>query len=122
VVWRIKYADADGQQVMETVGPEREGWTQRKAEAELRERLVWVERRNYRRPKPLTFGMYAEAWFEEGASRRGWKPSTVKQYRSVRRRLIRHFGRIPLGATRPRHIAEYVAEKSKTNPLQIQLF
>ena len=29
--WRIKYADADGRQVMETVGAERDGWTKAKA-------------------------------------------------------------------------------------------
>jgi hypothetical protein len=65
-VWKIKYADADGRQVKETLGPERDGWTRQKAEAELRERLVRVERRSYRRPKPLTFGEYAETWFTEG--------------------------------------------------------
>jgi integrase len=111
-VWRIKYADADGQQVMETLGPEREGWTRKKAEAELRERLVRVERRNYRRPLPMTFGEYAETWFSEGAARRGWKPSTVLQYRSVRERLVDHFGPMPLAAIRPRCIAEYIAEQS----------
>jgi integrase len=111
-VWRIKYADVDGKQVMETIGPEREGWTQKKAEAELRERLVRVERKSYRRPAPLTFGEYAETWFSEGAARRDWKPSTVAQYRSLRRRLVEHFGPFPLGAIRPRHIAEYVAERS----------
>ena len=34
VVWRIKYRDAAGKQVMETLGPAREGWTKRKAEAD----------------------------------------------------------------------------------------
>jgi hypothetical protein len=82
-VWRIEYADADGRQVMETLGPEREGWTQKKADAELRERLVRVERKNYRRPGPLTFAAFAETWFSERATRRRWKPSTIKQYRSV---------------------------------------
>ena len=47
----MKYVDADGQQVMETVGAERDGVTRKQAEAELRERLVRVERRHYRRPK-----------------------------------------------------------------------
>lgn len=111
-VWRIKYADADDRQVMETLGPEREGWTRKKAEAELRERLVRVERKSYRRPAPLTFSEYATTWFAEGATRRRWKPSTVAQYRSLERRLVEHFGPIPLGAIRPRHIAEYVADKS----------
>jgi integrase len=113
-VWRIKYTDADGKQVMETLGPDREGWTQRKAEAELRERLVRVERKSYRRPAPLTFGEYAKTWFAEGVTRRGWKSSTVKQYRSLERRLVDHFGPIPLAGIRPRHVAEYVAETSKT--------
>ena len=36
-VWRVKYRDADGRQVQETLGPERDGWTRKKAEAELRE-------------------------------------------------------------------------------------
>ena len=62
-VWRIKYADAAGQQVMETVGAERDGWTQAKAEAELRERLVRVERKGYRRPQRVMFGPYARTWF-----------------------------------------------------------
>jgi integrase len=112
VVWRIKYRDADGKQVMETLGPEREGWTHRKAEAELRERLVRVERKSYRRPAPLTFGEYADTWFAEGATRRRWKPSTVAQYRSLKRRLVEDFGPMPLAAIRPRHIAQYVAVKS----------
>jgi integrase len=94
---------------METLGPEREGWNRKKAEAELRERLVRVERKAYRRPAPLTFGEYAAAWFREGPKRRGWKPSTTSQYRSVEERLVEHFGPIPLQAIRPRHIAEYVA-------------
>jgi integrase len=112
VVWRIKYADADGRQVMETLGPEREGWTERKAEAELRERLVRVERRGWRRPAPLTFSEYAETWFSEGENRRRWKPATVAQYRSIKQRLVEHFGPMPPAAIRPRHVAEYVAEAS----------
>lgn len=111
-VWRVKYADADGRQVMETVGAERDGVTRKQAEAELRERLVRVERRGYRRPKPITFAEYARAWFEEGETRRRWRSSTVLQYRSIRRRLVDHFGVMPLAAIRPRHVAEYVAEQS----------
>jgi integrase len=109
VVWRVKYADADGKQVMETVGAERDGVTRKQAEAELRERLVRVERKGYRRPGPLTFGEYAETWFSEGEKRRGWKPRTVDQYRTVRARLVEHFGAMPLAAIRPRHVAEFVS-------------
>ena len=45
VVWRLKYVDADGKQVMETLGAERDGVTRKHAEAELRERLVRVEKK-----------------------------------------------------------------------------
>lgn len=109
VSWRIKYRDADGKQVMETVGRESDGVTRKTAEAELRERLVRVERRGYRRPAPLTFGEYAETWFASGETRRGWKPRTVLQYRTIETRLVDHFGPTPLAAIRPRDIAAFVS-------------
>jgi integrase len=108
-VFRIKYADADGRQTMETVGRESDGWTKRKAEAELRDRLVKVERRGWRKPAPLSFAAYAETWFGEGEKRRGWKVSTVDEYRSIRRRLVAYFGPMPLAAIRPRDVAAFIA-------------
>ncbi len=111
-VFRVKYTDAAGVQVMETLGSEKDGWTRRKAEEELMVRLVKVKKHGYRRPSPLTFREYATLWFTEGEARRGWKPSTVTQYRSVSMRLIDYFDRTPLGAIRPRHIAEYVTALS----------
>lgn len=113
VVWRIKYRDAAGKQVMETLGPQREGWTERKAEGELRERLVRVDRRGWRRPAPLTFSEYAETWYAEAQKRRGWKPGTLAVYRPRIERLRAHFGPMPLAAIRPRHVADYVAEISR---------
>ena len=65
---------------METVGAERDGITRKQAEAELRERLVRVDRKGYRRPRALTIGEYAETWFEAGQRSQGWKPATVKVY------------------------------------------
>jgi integrase len=79
------------------------------AEAELRERLVKVEKRGWRKPAPLTFRAYAEQWFDEGPSRRGWKPGTIKEYRVVRRRLVEAFGAICLAEIRPWHVAAYIA-------------
>jgi site-specific recombinase XerD len=108
-VFRIKYADATGKQVMETVGREADGWTKRKAEAELRDRLVRVERRGWRKPAPLTFGEYAQTWQEEGKTRRRWARRTVIQYRSILKRLDEHFGPMPLAAIRPRDVSAYVA-------------
>lgn len=108
--FNIKYADASGRQVWERLGTDREGWTERKARAELRERQVRVERRGWRKPAPLTFAAYAETWFAEGASRRDWKPTTIAQYRSIQARLVEAFGTMPLAMIRPRHIAGYIAE------------
>lgn len=110
VVWRIKYRDATGKQVMETLGPESEGWTQRKAEAELRERLVRVEKKGYRRPRRLTFGEYADGWLEEAAKRRGWKPHTLRGNRDALRRLKPFFGSLPLSSIRPRDVTAFVRE------------
>jgi len=108
VVWRLKYRDAVGRQVMETLGREADGWNEKKAEAELRERLVRVERKGYRRPKPITFREYADTWREEGQRRRQWRPGTVRSYRVVIDRLSDWFGPMRLAAVRPRHVAEYV--------------
>jgi hypothetical protein len=103
IVYRIKYADADGKQVMETIGAERDGVTRKQAEAKLRERLVKVERRGWRKPAPLTFAESAETWRRNGAVRRAWKPRTVIQYRSIVKRLTETFGAMPLASIRPRH-------------------
>lgn len=114
VVYRVKYTDAAGRQVMETLGPEREGWTRKKAEAELRERLVRVDRGGYRRPGPLTFADYADEWVKAGPVKRNWKPATPIKYRSVLRRLKEAFGPMPLTSVRPRDVNAYATEKLQT--------
>lgn len=107
VVWRIKYRDAEGRQVMETLGREAEGWTGKEAEAELRERLVRVEKHGYRKPKAVTFAEFAAKWLEQGEAKRGWKARTVRAYRTVLGRLVQHFGPRPLGDVRARDVADY---------------
>jgi integrase len=111
VVWRIKYRDADGRQVMETVGAEVEGVTRKMAVGELRERLVRVERKAYRKPKPLTFGEWSATWFQEGQRRRNWKPATVIRYRRVLELLDDYFGARRLDTIRPRDVAGYIRER-----------
>src|SRR5689334_13530170 len=74
VVWRIRYADATGKQVMQTVGAERDGITWKHANEALQDVLSDVRRKGYRRPGPIKFKTYAEAWFDEGVTRRRWKP------------------------------------------------
>lgn len=114
VVWRIKYADADGRQVMETIGSEREGVTRRIAEAELRERLVRVDRKDYRKPQPITFEEYAWTWFEQGQTRRAWRPSSVMAYRCALHHLIETFGPMQLARIHQRDVAAFIAKASKT--------
>ena len=107
-VWRVKYADSTGKQIMETIGAERDGITRKVAEADVRDRLVRVERRGWRKPAPLTFKTYAEQWFEQGPARRGWKPGTVGMYRSIHTRLVDRFGPMRLAEIRPRHVAAFI--------------
>jgi integrase len=110
VVYRIKYADADGRQVMETVGAERDGVTRKHAEAELRERLVKVERRGWRKPAPLTFAKWSATWLEEGKSRRGWKPRTVLAYENAIRYLDAYFGPHRLDGIGPRDVSAFIRD------------
>jgi integrase len=101
---------------METIGAERDGVPRKRAEAELRERQVKVERRGWRKPVPLTFGDYARTWFDESNERRRWKPRTVTAYRDALVRLGVGFNgnhdhgiaATRLASIRPRDVAEYV--------------
>jgi integrase len=110
VVWRIKYRDASGKQVMETVGAERDGVTEKQAREQLADRLSDVRRKNYRRPQPLTFATYVDRWFEEGKLRRDWKPRTVLSYQTGLRHLKRYFGPLRLASIRPRDVADYTRQ------------
>src|SRR5436189_4960107 len=83
VVWRIKYADADGKQVMETIGAERTGVTRKTAEAELRDRLLKVEKGRWRKPTPLTFEAAAATWHAESAVEKRWRRATAAQDGSI---------------------------------------
>src|SRR5207244_10850396 len=102
-VWRIKYADAKGKAVMETIGPEKQ-FTRRDVEAELRERLHRVEQKRWEKPKPITFRTYQATWFEREERLRHWKLTTVDVYRYVLARLTTHFGPMQLGPIRPRDV------------------
>ena len=108
VVWRVKYADAGGRQVKETVGCEKDGVTRKLAEATLRDRLVKVENRGWRKPAPTTFAEYAERWLARGETKREWKPATVVAYRSRLAQLLGTFGSRQLASIRPLDVAAYI--------------
>ena len=90
-VWRIKYLDASGKQVMETVGAERDGITEQRARELLEDRRVDVRRDDYRKPDALSFAAAAERWFEDEWIARAWKPGTSAQYRHWANDLCGYF-------------------------------
>jgi len=113
VVFRIKYVDADGQQVMETVGRAADGWTERKAERELGHRLHQVEQ-GRRKPVKLTFGGFSDRFLDEHLPGRNLKRSTAIDYtHTIRQHLVPVIGDHPLGELerRPELIEGYIATK-----------
>ncbi len=113
VRWRIRYTDAAGKRVLETLGREPE-WTRKRAEAELRRRLVDVEREGYRKPEKLTFAAFAERWLTDYLPGRGLKLTTEEGYRqTIRKHLLPYFGRFELQALaqQPELVDRYVSLK-----------
>lgn len=111
VVWKVKYRDAGGVQVKETIGRESEGVTRKQGEVALRDRLVRVEQKGYVKPKPRTFGDYAQTWFEHGEQTAGWRPNTISVYRNaVEAHLVPAFGPLRLRELRTRDISAWVAD------------
>src|SRR5512132_1736243 len=83
VVWRIKYEDASGQQVKETLGSERNGWTRERARGELEERLVDVRREQLTKPAKSTFAEFAREWLRTYPATKGLKRSTRSGYETI---------------------------------------
>jgi integrase len=112
VVWRIKYRDAAGKQVMETLGPE-PPWNRTKAKRELALRLADVAK-GYTRPEELTFAQFSERFLTMHVPAKNLKRSTREIYESnLRRHLLPALGRFLLTdlEARPEIIDRYVAEK-----------
>ena len=112
-VWRVKYRDASGAQVMETLGRSPE-WNRRKAEAALRERLTDVEREGYRKPEPITFASFADAWLDDYPEARGLKYSTRRGYEII---LDRHLkpalGSLRLAEISVEEVERFVVSKRR---------
>ena len=114
-MWRIRYRDATGRRVLETLGTE-PAWNRKRAEVELRKRLVDVEREGYRKPERLTFAAFAERWWSEYLPGRGLKLTTLDGYRqTLERHLLPAFGHLQLAdlSARPELIDRYVSEKMR---------
>jgi integrase len=105
---------AEGRQVKETIGREADGITRKHAEAALRERLVNVDKRGWRKPAPTTFSEYAEAWFERAKTTRGWKPGTVAATRTRLNHLNDEIGDRQVARIRPRDVAALIDKQLET--------
>jgi integrase len=115
VVWRIRYRDASGRRVLETLGKE-PTWNRKRAERELRRRLVDVERDGFRKPERLTFAEFAERWFRDYLPARNLKATTVRNYRSsLERHLLRYFGDYALETleAEPELVDRFIAAKMR---------
>lgn len=115
VVWRVKYRDADGRQVQETLGKAADGWNKSKAQSALRERLVAVEKDGRRKLGGDTFASFAQTWLDTYPTRKRLKTSTVEGYRQIiEKHLIPSFGPRKVSAIDIDDIEGYIARKSKT--------
>lgn len=113
-VWKIKYRDADGVQVKETLGPASEGWTKRKAGEELRARLTAVAKDGYRKPTAITFESFAREWLDTYPATKGLKRSTTRGYVTiVERHLVPAFGALRVGDVTVERIDRYLTAKRR---------
>lgn len=113
-VWRIRYRDADGVRVRETLGAEADGWTETKAREALRERLVDVKRDRRRKLSPISFEEFALGWQETYPDARGLKKSTRESYKTIiERHLVPKFGQLSLEAIDVDRLERYLAAKRR---------
>lgn len=115
VTWSVKFRDADGRQVRELLGGERDGWSRQKAERELGKRLDAVER-GMRKPKRRTFGDLLDEFEAVSLAAKPRKKTTLIDYRAtIRNHLRPEFGTEDLAklSQRPEVFERYAGEKVK---------
>lgn len=111
VVWRMKYRDAGGRQVKETLGPAPE-WDRQKARKALRAKLAAVDE-GYKKPTALTFGTFAEEWIETYPDAHSLKRSTRHGYRIiVEHKLVPVLGSLKLEDVNVARVEKYVSDSS----------
>jgi integrase len=112
--WRLRYRDAAGRTVYETLGRE-PAWNRKRAERELGKRLAAVDD-GYRKPNRSTFAAFCIRFFDEYLPGRNLKPTTLENYRyMLDRHLLPHFGHHKLAEieARPELIDVYISLKAK---------
>lgn len=114
-VWRIRYRDASGRQVQETLGPEPE-WTERRAQRELGKRLAAVQE-GFRKPNRTTFADFADRFVRDYLPGRNLKRSTTENYRYILDGHLRPFFRdqaLSELEAQPELIDAYIALKTQS--------
>ena len=117
----IRYRDADGRRVSETLGSELDGWTERRAAEELEERRVQVRKEHRRKLEPVSFEAFAREFvkgYRPGDPEQGGlKRSTREGYDGiVDGHLIPEFGRLQLAAIDTRQLERYLDRKQGLAP------
>lgn len=111
--WALKYVDASGRQVWETLGREPE-FTEKMARRELRHRLADVEREGLKRPRKLTFADFAQEWVDTYPDAKGLKRSTREGYKSIiDQHLKLVLGPLRIDSLSVAHVESYIAAKRK---------
>lgn len=114
-LWYAKWRDVDGQH-QKALGP----GSRREAQADLEAILTDARRGALRRVRVgLMFSDIAAEWLRHGELGRGWKPTTIKDYRSaVNAHLLAAFGTKRVDAITSRSIerwrSEWLAETGRT--------
>jgi integrase len=113
VTWSLKYVDASGRQVRESLGREADGWDRRKAERALGAKLEAVDA-GMRKPKRRTFADLAAEFETTALTSKPRKKSTLVDYRATLRNHLRPaFDSDDLGklSRSPEAFEQYAAEK-----------
>lgn len=113
VTWKIKYLDAEGRQVKETIGREAEGWTRQKAERALGAKLEAVTR-GHRKPKRRTFADLIDEFEAVALPARPRKKGTIESYSSIIANHLRPgLGHVDLDrlSRSPQQFERYAGEK-----------
>jgi len=115
VVWRIRYQDAAGRRILETLGKE-PTWNRGLAEKELRRRLVDIERDGYQKPQRITLNAFADRWLTEYLPGRQLKLTTTDNYQqTLRKHLLPALGTYTLERLErePELIDRYITTKTR---------
>jgi integrase len=117
----IRYRDADGRRVSETLGSELEGWTEKRAEEALEVRRVQVRKEGRRKLEPVSFATFAREWVKTyrpgDPEQGGLKRSTREGYESIiEGHLNPELGALKLAAIDTGRLKRYVARKRQGDP------